>query len=45
MKTKATTCLQGVEMIDGAGHWIQQEQPIRLSERLLDFIEGTGRTQ
>ncbi|MCP1375180.1 alpha/beta fold hydrolase [Dyella lutea] len=45
MKTKATTCLQGVEMIDGVGHWIQQEQPIRLSELLLDFINDTGRTQ
>jgi pimeloyl-ACP methyl ester carboxylesterase len=29
----------GIELIDGAGHWIQQEQPVRLSEILLGFIE------
>lgn len=45
MKSKATTRLQGIEMIQGAGHWIQQEQPVRLSERLLDFIKGAGAVQ
>ena len=45
MKFKATTRLQGIEMIHGAGHWIQQEQPVRLSERLLDFIKGAGAAQ
>ncbi|AND70491.1 alpha/beta hydrolase fold family protein [Dyella thiooxydans] len=42
MKSRATTRLHGIEMIDGAGHWIQQEQPVRLGERLLDFIKGAG---
>ena len=39
MKTKAATKLSGVEFIDGAGHWIQQEQPIRLAKVLLDFMK------
>ena len=42
MRTKAATRMRGVEMIDGAGHWIQQEQPVRLSALLLDFIKEVG---
>ncbi|QCB44438.1 alpha/beta fold hydrolase [Sphingomonas sp. PAMC26645] len=37
MGTKATTRMHGIQLIDGAGHWIQQEQPARLSAVLLDF--------
>jgi pimeloyl-ACP methyl ester carboxylesterase len=32
----------GIELIDGAGHWIQQEQPVRLSTLLLAFIKEVG---
>lgn len=32
----------GIELIDGAGHWIQQEQPVRLSTLLLAFIKEMG---
>lgn len=42
MKTKAATRMSGIELIDGAGHWIQQEQPVRLSTLLLDFIKELG---
>ncbi|MDB5964207.1 MAG: alpha/beta hydrolase family protein, partial [Polaromonas sp.] len=42
MKTKATTRMSGVELIDDAGHWIQQEQPARLSTLLLDFMQEVG---
>ncbi|MBC9878024.1 alpha/beta hydrolase [Bradyrhizobium sp. INPA01-394B] len=42
MRTKATTRMGGIELIDGAGHWIQQEQPHRLGMLLLAFIKGTG---
>lgn len=42
MRTKAATRMSGVELIDGAGHWIQQEQPIPLSTLLLDFIKEVG---
>ena len=37
MRTRSTTRFAGVELIDGAGHWIQQEQPGRLAEILLAF--------
>lgn len=39
MKTKATTRMGETELIDGAGHWIQQEQPLRLCELLLAFVK------
>jgi pimeloyl-ACP methyl ester carboxylesterase len=42
MRTKAVTRIDGIELIDGAGHWIQQEQPGRLSELLLAFIKDVG---
>ncbi|KWF05251.1 alpha/beta fold hydrolase [Burkholderia pseudomultivorans] len=38
MRTKATTRMRGIELIDGAGHWIQQEQPNRLGALLLAFM-------
>jgi len=46
MKTKAATKMGNIELIDGAGHWIQQEQPDRLGALLLAFIkevDGFGR--
>ncbi len=42
MRTKAATKMAGIELIDGAGHWIQQEQPGRLSELLLAFMKEAG---
>lgn len=42
MRTKAMTALAGIHMIDGAGHWIQQEQPARLAEMLLAFAKEAG---
>lgn len=39
MRTKAATSMRGIELIDGAGHWIQQEQPEKLGERLLAFAK------
>lgn len=42
MRTTATTRMAGIELIDGAGHWIQQEQPVRLAEHLLAFIKDVG---
>jgi pimeloyl-ACP methyl ester carboxylesterase len=32
----------GIELIYGAGHWVQQEQPARLSELLLAFSKEVG---
>jgi pimeloyl-ACP methyl ester carboxylesterase len=35
-----TTCTQmlGCELLDGAGHWVQQEQPDRVSDLLIRFL-------
>jgi pimeloyl-ACP methyl ester carboxylesterase len=29
-------------LVDGAGHWIQQEQPDRVNELLLAFLQSSG---
>jgi pimeloyl-ACP methyl ester carboxylesterase len=29
----------GCHLIDGAGHWVQQEQPEQVSRLLLQFLE------
>jgi pimeloyl-ACP methyl ester carboxylesterase len=42
MTTKATTRMGDIELIDGAGHWIQQEQPVRLGALLLAFAKQLG---
>lgn len=42
MKTKATTKMAGIELIDGAGHWIQQEKPVQLAKLLLTFIKDVA---
>ena len=38
MQSTACTDLRGVHLIDGAGHWVQQEQPVEVSRLLLSFI-------
>lgn len=43
MKTRAATRMAESEFIEGAGHWIQQEQPLRLGELLLTFIKVTNK--
>lgn len=43
MKTTATTRMKEIELIDGAGHWIQQEQPERLSALLVSFAREANR--
>jgi pimeloyl-ACP methyl ester carboxylesterase len=39
-KMNGTACTQmtGVHLLDGAGHWVQQEQPAQVTELLLDFL-------
>ena len=38
MQNSACTRMLGVHLVDGAGHWVQQEQPERLGELLLEFL-------
>lgn len=42
MRTRAATKMSDIELINGAGHWIQQEQPARLSALLLAFAKDVG---
>ena len=38
MRTTACTKMVGFNLIDGAGHWVQQEQPEQVSGLLLAFL-------
>jgi pimeloyl-ACP methyl ester carboxylesterase len=38
MQQSACTRMMGCHLIDGAGHWVQQEQPEHVSELLIDFL-------
>ena len=40
MSTTACTQLRGVHLVDGAGHWVQQEQPEAVGELLIRFISS-----
>jgi pimeloyl-ACP methyl ester carboxylesterase len=41
MQTTACTRMLGCEMVDGAGHWVQQEQAAAVNRLLLDFLQAT----
>jgi len=32
--------MRGVHMVDGAGHWVQQEQPEETTRLLIEFLRG-----
>ncbi|WP_027582126.1 alpha/beta hydrolase [Bradyrhizobium sp. Ai1a-2] len=38
MQSKACTNMIGCHLVDGAGHWVQQEQPSEVSRLLLAFL-------
>jgi pimeloyl-ACP methyl ester carboxylesterase len=42
MQKRACTQMRGCDLIDGAGHWVQQEQPERVSELLIQFLDAAG---
>ena len=42
MQGTSCTDFRGVRLVDGAGHWVQQEQPERTTELLLDFYGGVA---
>jgi pimeloyl-ACP methyl ester carboxylesterase len=39
MQRTACTHMRGCHLLDGAGHWVQQEQPEAVSRLLLDFLQ------
>ena len=40
MQTTACTQMLGCHLIEGAGHWVQQEQPQAVSRLLLEFLNS-----
>jgi len=44
MQAGACSRLLGCHLVDGAGHWVQQEQPREVSRLLLDFLSAAGKT-
>jgi pimeloyl-ACP methyl ester carboxylesterase len=40
MQSKACTQWKGTHFINGAGHWVQQEQPEQVSKLLIQFLRG-----
>jgi len=38
MQNSACTDMRAVHMVDGAGHWVQQEQPDETSRLLIEFL-------
>ncbi len=42
MQEQNCTDMRAVHLVDGAGHWVQQEQAAVTSELLLEFLGGLG---
>jgi pimeloyl-ACP methyl ester carboxylesterase len=42
MQGTACTQMRGCHMVEGAGHWVQQEQPEEVASLLLDFLRAQG---
>jgi len=43
MRTSACTQMVGFHLLDGAGHWVQQEQPEQVSALLVQFLRDHGK--
>jgi pimeloyl-ACP methyl ester carboxylesterase len=39
MRERACTRMVGFHLLDGAGHWVQQEQPEQVSKLLIGFLQ------
>jgi pimeloyl-ACP methyl ester carboxylesterase len=42
MQTRACTNMIGCHLVDGAGHWVQQEQPDEVNRLLLKFLQDAA---
>ena len=40
MQQKACTQMLGTHLVEGAGHWVQQEQPEKVGKLLVEFLQG-----
>jgi len=45
MRESACRQILGVHLVDGAGHWVQQEQPEEVSRLLLQFLATASSTR
>jgi pimeloyl-ACP methyl ester carboxylesterase len=45
MQQSACTRMLGVHLVEGAGHWVQQEQPDEVVKLLLQFVKQLGRSE
>ena len=43
MQDRACTRMRSPVLVDGAGHWVQQEQPEKVSEWLIEFLNEGDR--
>jgi pimeloyl-ACP methyl ester carboxylesterase len=43
MRDTICTDLRGIHLLDGAGHWVQQEQPEVVVTLLTAFLQGQNR--
>ena len=43
MQDRACTRMRSCVFVDGAGHWVQQEQPEKVSELLIEFLNQRDR--
>jgi pimeloyl-ACP methyl ester carboxylesterase len=42
MQKTACTQMRGAHLIDGAGHWLEQEQPEQVSKLLIEFLHDAS---
>jgi pimeloyl-ACP methyl ester carboxylesterase len=42
MQERACADFRGCHLLEGAGHWVQQEQPEQVNALLLEFLRGAG---
>jgi len=40
MRDKACADFRGIHLVEGAGHWVQQEQPAAVARLLIDFFRS-----
>lgn len=43
MQSDACTRMLGCHLVEGAGHWVQQEQPEKVSKLIVGFLQQAGR--